>query len=423
MTNTTLDHTSRFRQTAREAGYLLAAWPILLTGFVVVTTLLATGAGLVLLWVGLPMMVGALLLARQLATAQRNVTPALRGGDVVRAHYQTGTGTGIARFLGPLRDQQSWLDVVWVAAAFLVSTFTWSVALVWVVTAIAGLLGPVAMVILHLVLGDQRSGLGDLLGLPFALGFDIVTSVALGLAALLTAPRVMRGLTNVQLGLAEALLASPARHRARISELTESRRFQQQAETDSLQRLERDIHDGPQQRLVRLQMDLARARQQMDKDPVRARSILSDAMVLTGDTLDELRNLSRGIAPPVLVDRGLEAAVTQLAGTSDVPVVLFANVPGRLPGHVESTAYFVVSEALANVNKHSQATEAVVTIGISDDALYVSVKDDGLGGAAMSKGHGLQGLLQRVRGAGGDLSVNSPAGGGTQVEAMIPCAS
>lgn len=417
------DPRHRARQTLQEAGYLLAAWPVLLAGFVVVTTLLATGAGLVILWIGLPIMIGALLLARGLATAQLHVTSVLRGGTVVDRPYQGFTGTGIGRFLGPLKDRQSWLDVLWLVAAFLMSTFTWSVALLWVTTAVAGLLSPVAMVVLELTLGVNRGGLGALMGLPFALVFDIVVTFGLGVGALFTAPAVMRGLTSAQLGLGEMLLARPARDHARISELAESRRSQQAAETDALRRLERDIHDGPQQRLVRLQMDLARARQQMDKDPARARTIITDAMTMTQDTLAELRNLSRGIAPPLLVDRGLEAAITQLAGTSEVPVVLYANVPDRLPAPVESTAYFVVSEALANVNKHSGAVEAVVTIGISDGALYVSVKDDGSGGAAMSKGHGLQGLQHRVRGAGGDVSVRSAEGEGTQVEAMIPCAS
>ncbi len=427
MTYTALQRTetrSRFRQTAREAAYLLAAWPVLLAGFVLVTTLLATGAGLVVLWVGIPIMMAALMLARGMGTAQLHIASVLRGGDVVRERHQSPKGAGIGKFLGPLRHQQSWLDVLWLAAAFFVGTVTWSVALIWVTTAIAGLLSPIAMVVLDVTLGENRGGPGELLGLyPFALAFDIVISFALGLAALLTAPPVIRGLTSAQLGLGEALLASPARDRARITELAESRRYQQAAETDSLRRLERDIHDGPQQRLVRLQMDLARARQQMDKDPVRARDIISDAMTLTQDTLAELRNLSRGIAPPLLVDRGLEAAVTQLAGASDVPVVIYANAPGRLPSHVESTAYFVVSEALANVNKHSGGTEAIVTIGMSDGALYVSVKDDGAGGARVSKGHGLQGLQQRVKGAGGHLAVNSPEGGGTEVEAMIPCES
>ena len=139
--------------------------------------------------------------------------------------------------------------------------------------------------------------------------------------------------------------------RGEVSRLQTSRAAVQRAEADTRRQLERDIHDGPQQRLVRLRMDLARAQRQAEKDPVAASAIIRGAMDQTQQTLDELRQLSRGIAPPVLVDRGLEAALAETAARSSVPVTVRVRVP-RLPEYVEQAAYFVASEALANVNKH-----------------------------------------------------------------------
>jgi signal transduction histidine kinase len=192
------------------------------------------------------------------------------------------------------------------------------------------------------------------------------------------------------------------------------------AEATALRKLERDIHDGPQQRLVRLAMDLGRAEQQFATNPEAARATLAEALTQTRETLDELRALSRGIAPPILVDRGLQAALTALAGRCTVPVDLDAPPIGRLDPAVESTAYFVVAEALTNVAKHSQASEVHVSVHRLATGLLVSVDDDGVGGASLAKGHGLAGLDDRVRAAGGVLSVDSPVGDGTRLTAALP---
>jgi len=171
---------------------------------------------------------------------------------------------------------------------------------------------------------------------------------------------------------------------------------------DTRRRLERDIHDGPQQRLVRLRMDLARAHRQAEKDPAAASAIIQGAMEQTQQTLDELRQLSRGIAPPVLIDRGLAAAITEAATRSSVPVTVSTELPD-LPDHVSQAAYFVVSEALANLNKHSGATVAGVEARVVDGSLQVRISDNGIGGASTAKGHGLAGLGGRClrRGGGG----------------------
>jgi signal transduction histidine kinase len=192
------------------------------------------------------------------------------------------------------------------------------------------------------------------------------------------------------------------------------------AEATALRRLERDIHDGPQQRLVRLAMDLGRAEQQFATDPEAARATVAEALSQTRETLDELRALSRGIAPPILVDRGLQAALTALAGRSTVPVDLDTPPMNRLDPGVESTAYFVVAEALTNVAKHSRASEVQVSLRRYATSLMITVADDGVGGASLAKGHGLAGLSDRVQAAGGILTVDSPEGVGTILTAALP---
>ncbi|WP_051571089.1 sensor histidine kinase [Cryptosporangium arvum] len=180
-----------------------------------------------------------------------------------------------------------------------------------------------------------------------------------------------------------------------------------------LRRLERDLHDGPQQRLVRLALDLGRAEHRFDADPAGARVVLADAITQTREALDELRALARGVAPPVLVERGLRAALAALVRRSPVPVTLSVDVPDELPAEVETTLYFVVAEALANVAKHSGATHCRVEVR----RRRVTVTDDGIGGAAIRPGHGLAGLGQRL---GGRLALTSPVGGPTTLVARIP---
>lgn len=169
-------------------------------------------------------------------------------------------------------------------------------------------------------------------------------------------------------------------------------------------------------------MDLARAKRAAASDSERPETLITEALDQTQATLAELRQLSRGIAPPILVDRGLESAIEEAAGRSGTPVTVYANLP-ELPDHVATAAYFLVSEGLANINKHAGASAAEVFASVQDDHLYLTVADDGIGGASLDKGHGLAGLADRLRGVDGSLNVTSPLGGPTRLEAVIPCAS
>jgi len=206
----------------------------------------------------------------------------------------------------------------------------------------------------------------------------------------------------------------------RISTLEESRAGAVDVQEAELRRIERDLHDGAQARLVALGMSLGMAEQKLASEPEAAAELLADARVGAGEALRELRDLARGIHPPVLADRGLDAAVRALAAASPISVTVSATVPERPKPPVESAAYFVVAEALANAGKHSGARRVDVRILSGEGVLSVEVHDDGAGGADPAGG-GLSGLRRRVEALDGSLRVLSPPGGPTTIRAELPC--
>ncbi|MGP1484380.1 sensor histidine kinase [Actinomyces naeslundii] len=414
---------ARYRQLGRDAAFLLLSGPLSLLAFYLVVPLTALGVVTTIIWVGLLLLVIDLSIAGGFANIARLAVARVDGREPVPGGYLVPE-PGVSarrRLFQRLRDPQRWMDLLWAVIYFPVSLITWIISVVWLALAVGGLLAPIADITLDLVLdptiGQQRQGLAHLLGLQPELLWDIGFNLTCGIVFSLTAPAVLRGLASMQSGLIRSMLS----WRSEVSRLQTSRAAVQRAEADTRRRLERDIHDGPQQRLVRLRMDLARAQRQAEKDPVAASAIIQGAMDQTQQTLDELRQLSRGIAPPVLVDRGLAAAITEAATRSSVPVTVSTELPD-LPDHVSQAAYFVVSESLANLNKHSGATTAGVEARVVDGALQVRISDNGIGGASTAKGHGLAGLVERLNGVDGRLTITSPTGGPTTVEAMIPCA-
>ena len=204
-----------------------------------------------------------------------------------------------------------------------------------------------------------------------------------------------------------------------VDELHASRARIVQAGDAARRRLERDLHDGAQSRLVALALLLRSARTKAAGDPALA-AMLDQAQDELKTSLDELRELARGIHPAVLTERGLEPALQSLVARAPLPVTLEAQTAQRLPGPVESAAYFVVSEALANVAKYAQATHATVAVRHLNGSVSVEVADDGVGGADVAAGSGLRGLEDRVAALDGTLAVDSPAGRGTRLRASIP---
>jgi signal transduction histidine kinase len=210
--------------------------------------------------------------------------------------------------------------------------------------------------------------------------------------------------------------------RARLEELKGSRARIVEAGQKERQRLERNLHDGAQQRLVALSLELGRLEERLGGDP-DARTRVSEARREIATSLEELRAVARGIHPAVVTGHGLEVALEQLAARAPVPVRLDVAVDGRLPERVEVAAFYLVAEALANIGKHAHASAATVEVAEADGTVVVVVADDGVGGAAAEEGSGLRGLADRVEALEGRLWVGSPAGGGTRLRAEIPCAS
>jgi signal transduction histidine kinase len=206
----------------------------------------------------------------------------------------------------------------------------------------------------------------------------------------------------------------------RIRRLEESRAGAVEVQESELRRIERDLHDGAQARLVALGMSLGRAEQALEDDPEAVRDLLADARRGAGEALEELRVLARGIRPPILTDRGLEPAISALIARTPVPVALSVDDSDRYPAAVETAAYFTVAEALANAIKHANAERIDIRVRSADGSLLAEVVDDGAGGADPS-GPGLTGLRQRAEALDGRLRVVSPAGGPTTVTVELPC--
>ncbi|GAA3041093.1 sensor histidine kinase [Pseudonocardia yunnanensis] len=407
----------------RGIGYLLSGLPVGIVAFVVAIAGFSVGLGTFVIWIGLPVLVLTLRAARGLAVVERRSTEWATGRALPPHHYREPRGRGIGRLFRALLEPQSWRDMLHAVVAFPVRIATFVITVAWTVGGLGGLL----YVTWQWSLPDDSEGGGLywlLTGDQGRTG-EIAVNTVLGAVMLATSPLVVRGLVAARAGLARGLLTNQtAALRARAAQLETSRRAAVQAEAQTLRRLERDIHDGPQQRLVRLNMDLEAVARRLDDDPDKARPLVAEALEQSREALGELRALSRGIAPPILADRGLGPALAAAAARCPVQVSLDVALPQRerLAPAVENTAYFVVTEALTNVAKHAQATLCTVQVSADAERVLVQVRDDGRGGAHLGKGHGLAGLADRLATVEGALDVVSPAGGPTVLTAEIPLA-
>nr|WP_296063584.1 sensor histidine kinase [uncultured Actinoplanes sp.] len=414
------------RRVAIDTQYVLVGFPLGIVTVVLFMTGFFLGLGLAVIWVGIPVLVATLFVARGFAALERARIGPVFGRKVPHPYYKKRPDAGwLRRMVIPLADGQSWLDLLHGMFRFIPSTVAFSLVVTWW----SGMLGGLSWFLWGWSIpnGPDDQDLPDLLGLSGDYATKAVFYLAVGIFFLGTLYPVVRAAALLEAYFARGLLSGVNELREQVAEANAAREVAQaqkaaavSAEATALRRLERDIHDGPQQRLVRLAMDLGRAEQQFATDPEAARATVAEALTQTRETLGELRALSRGIAPPILVDRGLQAALTALAGRSTVPVDLDAPITERLEPALESAAYFVVAEALTNVAKHSHAHEVHVSVERLAAGLMITVADDGVGGASLAKGHGLAGLDDRVRAAGGVLHVESPAGAGTRLTAALP---
>ncbi|MGH3094674.1 MAG: sensor histidine kinase [Streptosporangiales bacterium] len=297
----------------------------------------------------------------------------------------------------------------------------------WREVAYCALRLPLSTVEAGLVWGAWIGGLALLLSFTYVLDSVLPSGVELGTvpllttigaALILTAPWLVRASVYVDTAAVRTQLAPSEKERLR-----RTRAGVVDAADSERRRIERDLHDGAQQRLVALAMGLGVARTRYDEDPDAVRGMIENAHEEAKAALAEIRELVRGIHPAVLTDRGLDAAISALAARCTVPVEVEVAVPTRPDVAVESAAYFIVAETLTNVAKHSRADRARVDVGLGDGTLRVVVADDGDGGAAAANGTGIAGLERRVAALDGTFLVDSPAGGPTRVVAELPCGS
>nr|WP_244319808.1 MULTISPECIES: sensor histidine kinase [Streptomyces] len=409
-------------RTWRELGYVLLSLPVSIALFTWTVTMVSLGAGLLVTFLGVPVLAAALAGARGFGALERVRARALLGVDVPGPEPLRVRKPGALAWMGAvLKSGASWRSLLyslvqlpWVIFTFTVAVTLWALSLIlltyplwfWVFPTYAGEGG-------FQLYGDEHHRI--YLDNPF----EITVTALVGLLFALATPWLVRALTTVD-GLLVRGLLGPSLLSERVVELESDRGVVVDTAAADLRRIERDLHDGAQARLVGLAMDLGLAKEKMREDPQAAARMVEDAHGEVKTALQELRDLARGIHPAVLTDRGLDAALSAVASRCTVPVRVEADLPSRPAPAIEGIAYFTVCELLQNVAKHSRARSASVDVWHSEDRLMLQVTDDGVGGASASAGSGLAGLKDRLDAVDGILLVDSPAGGPTRVIAELP---
>jgi signal transduction histidine kinase len=408
----------------KETSHLLVDLGVGIALFTWVVTLLSVSGGLAITLLGLPLLAFTVASGRWIATMETARVRRLLGVSLAPWPALASGGTAWQRMVRRFADGAGWKGLLygvvllpWGIATFTVAVTLWCVAWSMATFPFYGWWVPTWSDGFHPE-GWAKAGI--------VLGSGVV-----GVVLVVVLPRVIHGMATAGAAIARALLApdEAALLQQRVEELTERRDASTESAAQELRRIERDLHDGAQQRLVSVAMKLGMAKDSMAKDRMdqiedpRARELVSQAHDEAKQAIVELRDLVRGIHPAVLTDRGLDAAVSALIARCPVPVTVHSDLPRRLPATVEGTAYFVVAEALTNIAKHSRARQGSVRMTDRGDALVVEIHDDGVGGAQATGLGGLHGLVDRVRGVDGSLRIASPEGGPTTLIAEIPCGS
>jgi len=358
------------------AGFFRAGWSLTAQGFLSVLTLvwLIVSIALVFVWVGLPMLVSALAAVRGLSSWQRRLAGGVIGRRVESPYRPVEADGALEGLRIRLTDPATYRDALWLA-----------------VNATLGFALGIVTVVFYLVLP-----LGVMAG-------PVMVRTYLTFASFV----LMRSDTEVMA--------------QRIGELSSSRAETVDSQAAEIRRIERDLHDGAQARLVALSMNLGLAEQMMEKDPALSLELITDSRQSASVALADLRALVRGIHPPVLADRGLVGGLQALALAAPLTVDVDVVLVGRAPAPVESAVYFAVAEALTNAAKHSSARAAWIWLRHNDERLSVSVGDSGIGGAVPNPGGGLHGIERRLAAFDGTVTVASPLGGPTIISMELPC--
>ena len=413
-------------------GAIIVGFWVELIAFGAIIGILSTGVSLLFVGIGIVLVVLAIEGSRVVARLERRRALIADPRPLVPHRYRS-YGTGLRDLLTALfLDPNRWRDVGYVFIAFPLTVLEFAaVVVLW-----SGVLFLLSVPVWTVLTGELLGGLDvpairgmDALSRLPTLGAGVVALLSLvaGLVLLPVASFTAQGLMALHRQVIAGLLceSGTAALEQRVETLEVSRQAVLEVEASELRRIERDLHDGAQQRLVMLTINLGLAADKIETDPAAAKGLVVDARDQARLALAEIRSLVRGIAPSILMDRGLVPALSALAGQSPVPTVVLASLPAgeRASDAVERAAYFVVAEAMANVAKHSGATRAEVHVRREGPLLVVEVRDDGRGGARLLPTSGLTGLAGRVEALDGRLIVTSPEGGPTVVRAEIPAAA
>ncbi|MET7797382.1 sensor histidine kinase [Streptomyces decoyicus] len=410
-------------RTWREFLYLFLSLPMSIVMFTYAIVVISLGAGLLVTFLGVPVLAGGLAGSRALGGLERIRARALLGLDVADPEPVRPSKPSLMGWVGAvLKSGASWrhllyslLHFPWALFSFIFSVTFWTLGWglltypLWRWTFPAYLDQP----------GIQMWGNGNGNGLYLDAPADIVVTSGAGLLLVLAGPWVIHGLTQMDRVMVHGLLG-PSLLATRVSQLESDRGVVVDTAAADLRRIERDLHDGAQARLVSLAMDLGLAREKLAEDPEAAAKMVAEAHGEVKIALQELRDLARGIHPAILTDRGLGPALSALSARCTIPVTVTVDLDHRPAAAIEGTAYFTASELLQNVSKHAQATSATLDVWRTADRIMVLVSDDGRGGAHTEAGTGLAGLAERLDAVDGLLVVDSPVGGPTCITAELP---
>ncbi|MEO3974303.1 sensor domain-containing protein [Streptomyces sp. CAU 1734] len=410
-------------RTWREFGYLMLSLPVSIILFTFAIVTISLSAGLLVTFLGVPVLAAGLAGCRGFGALERSRARALLHHHVDNPEPVRPRSNGLMSWVGAiLKSGTSWrhllyalLHFPWATAAFVVTltlqTVGWALLSYplwrWVFPAYTSQSG--------IQLYGDSNGDAFYVDTPF----EIAATSATGLGVVFVSAWLIRGFAHVDRVMVTGFLG-PSSLATRVVELESDRGVVVDTAAADLRRIERDLHDGAQARLVALAMDLGLAKEKLLEDPEAAAAMVDEAHGEVKIALQELRDLARGIHPAVLTDRGLSAALSSISARCTVPVSVEVDLSERPAPAIEGIAYFTVAELLQNISKHARARKASVDVWRSQGRLMLQVRDDGRGGADVTAGSGLAGLAERLDAVDGILAIDSPAGGPTTITAELP---
>lgn len=405
------------RQLFLDTVYLVLALPIGIVTFTVVVVGWSVSLALMITFLGIPLAMMTIHVSRWMGWIERRRAALVLGRPVAAVYKRPEKAGFLAALKALFSDPSTWKDLGWHLILLPVGIADFTIAVMAWTTSF----GLITVPLWWWALPDSD---------PTELGVFSVDNwgtaflaCAIGVVALPIAAALVRGTAAASGALSEVVLGPTRRQlEARVEVLAQTRAGAVDAAAAELHRIERDLHDGAQARLVALALDLGMAEERFDRDPEGARELVEKARGEAKLAMSELRDLARGIRPALLSERGLAEAIAALAARTPLPTSVEVDLNGRLPPPVELAAYFTVAEALTNAVKHADARSARVRLWREADRLRIEIRDDGMGGADPD-GHGLDGLTKRLGALDGTLAIASPMGGPTVLYAEVPCAS